>query len=352
MKATLDALQRDAEGLGELRLMEVCGTHTVALFRTGVRDLLPSNVRLISGPGCPVCVTSQGYIDAAIEAAASGEVTLCTYGDMLRVPGQRGSLEALKARGARVVVCYSIRDALKYAQAHPKEQVMFLAVGFETTTPASALAVLEAARLGLERFTILSGHKLVMPAIEALLADPQADLHGFLLPGHVSVILGASPYRPLVDEHGLACAIAGFEPQQLIDGVARLVAQIKAGAPALENVYRAAVRPDGNPHARAITQQVFVAEDTEWRAMGVIPNSGLALRDEYAHFDAFKRFSLSLGADYDPPGCLCGQVIQGRVQPPQCPHFGKGCTLTQPIGPCMVSSEGTCAAWFKYARRA
>ncbi len=338
-------------GHAEIRLMEVCGTHTVALFRTGVKGLLPENLKLLSGPGCPVCVTSQGFIDAAIDAARLPEVTICTYGDMVRVPGRSGSLAEHRAEGARIVVVYSARDALKFALEHPQTQVIFLAVGFETTTPGTALVVREAAARKVENFTVLASHKLVIPALEALLGDPESALHGFLCPGHVSVIIGAGAYVPIARDHGRPCVIAGFEPEQLLGGALHLVRQVTRGEARVENVYGVVVKEEGNPVARGFVDEVFEPADAVWRAMGTIPGSGLRLRDAYRNFDASARFGIVEGEDYDPPGCRCGDVIQGKLQPPSCALFGKGCTPAQPVGPCMVSSEGTCAAWYKYGRQ-
>jgi len=334
--------------LDTIRLMEVCGTHTVSLFRSGVRSLLPANLRLVSGPGCPVCVTSQGYIDAAIDATRLDNVTLCTYGDMLRVPGRAGSLESRRAEGAAIEICYSIRDALRYAGANKDRQVIFLSVGFETTAPAAAQAVLEAEQKDLQNFTILSGHKLVMPALGALLASGDMPIDGFLLPGHVSVIIGSDAYADLVDVHAKCCAVAGFEPLQMLSAIRALAAQLRHGTPRLENVYGVAVSGAGNRHALSSLDRVFDEADTVWRAMGTIPLSGLELKDEFGRFDARKRFGLTIGDDYDPPGCRCGEVIQGRLDPPDCALFGAECTHEQPIGPCMVSGEGTCAAWYRY----
>lgn len=343
----IDATCRGQEAI---RLMEVCGTHTVSLFRSGIRSLLPPNVRLVSGPGCPVCVTAQGYIDAALDACGIDDVTVCTYGDMLRVPGRSGSLEGRRAEGAAIEICYSIRDAVRHAETHPDRQVLFLSVGFETTAPAAALAVLEAERKDLNNFTILSGHKLVIPALNTLLAGGDIPIDGFLLPGHVSVIIGSDAYADLVAVHGKCCAVAGFEPVQMLSGILALSAQMKDRTPRLENVYGVAVGREGNTHALASLDRVFERADTVWRALGTIPASGLELKDTYSRFDARKRFGLTVGEDYDPPGCRCGEVIQGRIDPPDCALFGSECTHEQPIGPCMVSSEGTCAAWYRYGR--
>jgi len=335
----------------EVRLMEVCGTHTVSIFRSGLRSLLPENVRLISGPGCPVCVTAQRYIDAALELAARPKVLLATYGDMLRVPGSRGSLESQRACGAAVQVVYSIRDALRLARNHPSREVVFIAVGFETTAPATAAAVREAHARGLENFSVLPAHKLVVPAMLALLAEGDVPLNGFLCPGHVSVIIGSDAYRPIVERHSKPCVVAGFEPGQILLGLTHLLRQIHSNQALIENVYPVAVQPEGNPTALALLDEVFTPAAASWRAMGDIPHSGLDVRPRYERFDALQRFGLTLGPDYDPPGCLCGQVIQGKVLPAQCPLFGNPCRPMTPVGPCMVSSEGTCAAWFKYPPR-
>ncbi len=350
LKHLIQRMQDLAGQLGPVRLMEICGTHTVSLFRTGVKSLIPSNVRMVSGPGCPVCVTPQGYIDAACDLAATHNVTICTYGDMLRVPGCSGSLEEQRAKGAQIVVVYSTRDALRYAIDHPERQVVFLAVGFETTAPATAAAVAEADRRGLENFSVLVSHKLVIPAMSALLSAGDVPIDGFLCPGHVSVIIGAESYRPIVEQYRKPCVVAGFEPEQMLAGIVRLLELIAAGTPALDNVYGVAVGEGGNAPARQWLGEVFAPTDEAWRAMGTIPQSGLALRGRYRRFDATRRFAIQIGEDYDPPDCRCGEVIQGKVEPPECPLFAHGCSPMRAIGPCMVSSEGTCAAWYKYHR--
>jgi hydrogenase expression/formation protein HypD len=332
-------------------LMEVCGTHTVALFRTGVRSQLPAALRLISGPGCPVCVTAQGYIDAALDLALRPGVTIATYGDMVRVPGRGGSLAEARARGADILVVYSARDAVAWAAAHPARTVVFLAVGFETTTPATAQAVLEAEAQAVGNFLVLTAHKVVVPAMLALLAgDGGNGLDGFLCPGHVSVVIGSDAYRPIVERHGKGCVVAGFEAASMLEGVARLCEMARDGAPDLDNSYTVAVKPGGNPHAQALLARVFEPCDATWRAMGTIPGSGLRLRPAYRRFDAAERFQLDTNRDDEIEGCRCGEVIQGKTQPSECPRFGVSCTPSNPIGPCMVSSEGTCAAWFNYGR--
>ena len=340
------AAQRDEP----IRLMEICGTHTVSLFRSGVKDLLGDTLKLISGPGCPVCVTSQGYIDAACELAGRGDVTICTYGDMVRVPGRSGSLEQHKASGADVRIVYCPRDAVKVAADHPDRQVVFLAIGFETTAPATAAAIIEAEQKGVTNFFALTAHKLVIPAVSALLSGGAA-LDGLLCPGHVSIILGADAYQVVVDGWGVPCVIAGFEPAGMLTGIARLVEQVIAGEARVDNAYGVAVKPEGNRAALELLDRVFAPADAVWRAIGTIPDSGLQLRPEYARFDACEQLGVAIGEDYEPEGCLCGQVIQGLAEPGQCPLFATACTPLAPVGPCMVSSEGTCAAWYKYNRR-
>ena len=334
--------------LGPIKIMEVCGTHTVSLFRSGVRSRLPASIALISGPGCPVCVTAQGYIDAACELADRPDVIICTYGDMVRVPGHGGSLEAKRASGARIRVVYSARDAVHLAAKTPDARVVFLAIGFETTAPATAAAILEADRLGLDNFFVLTAHKLVVPAMETLLADGDMPIDGFLCPGHVSVIIGSDAYAPIVERFHKPCVVAGFEPPNMLLAIRMLLQQIAEGVARLENAYGVAVKPGGNVVALNLLERAYEPVATRWRAMGELPGSGLRLRDSFARFDAWRHFNLVEGDDYDPPGCRCGEVIQGKVKPNECSLFGEACTTMHPIGPCMVSSEGTCAAWYKY----
>ncbi len=331
--------------------MEVCGTHTVSIFRNGIRSLLPDNVRLVSGPGCPVCVTAQRHIDAAIELSNRPDVIITTYGDMVRVPGRRGSLEQRRAAGADVRVIHSTRSALELAKRHPDREVVFIAVGFETTAPATAAALDEAHRSDIENFSILPAHKLVVPAMLALLEAGDVPLDGFLCPGHVSVIIGSEAYRAVVERYHVPCVVAGFEPVNILQGLIALLSQVDEGQARLENVYGLAVTEHGNPVALRLLEQVFEVSDTPWRALGVIPRSGLDLRPTYERFDALKRFDIELGEDEDHPDCRCGEVIQGKVTPDECDLFGSGCTPMNPVGPCMVSSEGTCSAWYKYGPR-
>ena len=349
-KTLVDAIAAACEPLDRVQLMEVCGTHTVGLFRSGVKSLLPAKLRLISGPGCPVCVTSQGYLDAACELAERPGVTICTYGDMVRVPGRAGSLEEQRARGARVAVVYSARDALRLARRHPDRQVVFLAVGFETTAPATAATVLEAEREGVANFFILASHKLVIPAMEALVSGGEVPVDGFLCPGHVSVVIGAAAYRVIAERYGKPCVVAGFEPRQMLEGILHLARQVAAGEARVENVYGVAVTDEGNAVARRVVDAVFEPAPAVWRAIGTLPASGLELREPYRRFDAAAHFGVAIGPDVSPPGCRCGDVIQGKATPADCALFGVACTPMKPVGPCMVSSEGTCAAWFKYQR--
>ncbi len=334
----------------EYCFMEICGTHTVNACRSGVHSLMPDKIRLVSGPGCPVCVTAQRYIDALIGLGRTDGMTVCTYGDMIRVAGVGGSLELARSEGADVRVVTSSMEAVAIAQAEPDRQVVFAAVGFETTAPASAAAVLAAQAQRLSNFSILPCHKLVMPAIEMLLQDPDTRIDGFLCPGHVSVVLGADVFQPVVTDYQKPCAVTGFEALQIMSGIASLTKSVVDGEPRLENIYLEAVTAKGNPKARELIAEVFEPADAAWRALGVMPNSGLDMRPAYAEFDAFIKHGVELGEDREPPGCRCGEVISGKCLPDDCGLFAKVCTPIFPVGPCMVSSEGACQAWFKYRR--
>ncbi|HPF37928.1 MAG TPA: hydrogenase formation protein HypD [Phycisphaerae bacterium] len=346
-------LARRCDNVGRrIQFMEVCGTHTVSVFRSGIRSMLPSNLRLISGPGCPVCVTAQRHIDAAMTLASRPNVIIATYGDMIRVPGRGGSLEQRRADGADVRVVSSALRSLDIARATPGSEVVFLGVGFETTAPATAMTILEAQRDDIRNFSVLMSHKLVIPAMTALLESGAAELDGFLCPGHVSVIIGADAYAPIASRYGMPCVVSGFEPAQILKGLVRLVRQVEHGEAKVENVYPAVVKDGGNATALEIFRRVFVPCDTIWRELGVIPMSGFELAPAFRHFDAIQKFDVELGEDVDNPACRCGDVILGRLDPCDCALFDNGCTPLTPIGPCMVSSEGTCAAWFKYNRGA
>lgn len=334
----------------ELRFMEVCGTHTMAIFASGLRSLLPKGVRLISGPGCPVCVTPQGYIDRAIAIARQHGVVLATFGDMMRVPASGGtSLERERAGGLQVLVVYSPLDALRYAEAHRDQRLVFLAVGFETTAPAVAATVLRAKELGLSNFMILAGHKLIPPAMEAVLAGGEVRLDGFICPGHVSVIIGSQAYEPIARRHHIGCVVAGFEAADVLLAIAMLAEQLTSGRAEVEIEYRRCVSREGNRSAQELLARVFDVVDAEWRGLGEIPSSGLALKEEYRQFDA-GTLQVELPPSGENPGCRCGDVLAGRMQPPECPLYGRACTPASPVGPCMVSSEGSCAAHYKYGR--
>jgi len=347
-----DELARLAERAGRpLTLMEVCGTHTMAIHRHGLRSLLPDHVRLVSGPGCPVCVTSQGQIDQVVELARRPGVTVATFGDMVRVPGTDSSLERERAGGADVRVVYSSRDAVELAAATPPREVVFIAVGFETTLPTVAAALIEARRRGLRNLSILAAGKMIPPALDALLSSPDLRLDGLICPGHVSVVIGSRAYEPLVRRHGLPCVVAGFEPAEVLDAVAALVRQAADGRAEVENRYGAWVGPEGNRRALETMGRVFEPAPARWRGLGVIDGSGLALRTDWLDFDAARRFGLSERDVPEPLGCRCGDVLCGRIAPADCPLFDHRCAPETPIGPCMVSSEGSCAAAHRYGRR-
>jgi len=333
----------------QINIMEVCGTHTVAIFRNGIRSTLPKRLKLLSGPGCPVCVTDQGYIDTVLQLADRDECIIATYGDMVRVPGKDGSLETIRTN-ASIKVVLSSEDALQLARDNPDKMVVFVAVGFETTAPATAVVVKEAAEANIDNFCILSGHKLVVPAMRALLSGKNHNIDAFLCPGHVSVIIGYGAFAEIVDHFGRPCVVAGFEPLQIIEGLAEICRQLSAGKPELRSVYAAAVTEQGNTTAQEIIDECFEPADGYWRGLGKIERSTLRLKDEYSQFDGFQRFNITEEHTPDTSGCKCGQVLCGLIEPPECSLFERSCTPREPIGPCMVSSEGACAAWFKYGR--
>lgn len=330
------------------RVMEVCGTHTMAIFRHGIRSLLPGTITLLSGPGCPVCVTAQGDIDAFVALSRRKGVTIATFGDLMRVPGSGSSLQRESADGADVRMVYSPLDAVNLAKERPDREVVFLGVGFETTAPTIAAAILTAQKMQLDNFSVYCSHKTVPPALEALMANPEVTIDGFLLPGHVSVIIGLEAYRPFFNQFRRPSVVAGFEPVDVLQGVLELVTQIENETPRLGNVYPRAVTDQGNIQARRMMADVFETCDATWRGLGVIPESGLSLRPELAAFDAVRRFDLKVVESPEPKGCACGEILSGTRTPPQCALFKKRCTPVNPVGPCMVSSEGTCAAYFKY----
>ncbi|MGC8833219.1 MAG: hydrogenase formation protein HypD [Armatimonadota bacterium] len=333
-------------------LMEVCGTHTMAIARYGLRSFLPKQVRLVSGPGCPVCVTHQRDIDTCLALTDVPNVIIATFGDMMRVPGTYSSLEQQRASGSDVRMVYSPMDAVRLAEAHPNREVIFLGVGFETTAPAVAASILEADRIGLHNFSVYCAHKLIPPALEALAQAPDLQIDGFILPGHVSTILGLEPYRFLAEKYGKACVVTGFEPLDIAIGMAMLLERIQNRNPGLDIQYTRVVRPDGNPTARRIMYRVFKPADSDWRGIGTIPNSGLVIRSEFAHMDAKLKFADQIPKQdsMEPESCMCGSVLRGAALPTDCRLFGTACTPASPVGPCMVSSEGTCAAFYRYMR--
>jgi len=333
-----------------MRLMEVCGTHTVAIFRSGIRSLLPDTVELISGPGCPVCVTPAGEIDRAIALARQEGVTLATFGDLMRVPGSSSSLQQERARGGAIRVVISPLDAVQMAEENPARAVCFFGVGFETTSPAIAAAVKEARRRRLSNFYLLSSQRIIPPAMRALLADGTVNIDGFILPGHVSVVIGKAPYCFIAEEFGLPGVITGFEPLDILEGIYMLLRQRKEDRREIEIQYSRAVKEEGNQRALEVMGEVFVPADARWRGLGMIPKSGLAAREEFCAMDAAQVFDIPYAEVEDPPGCLCGEVLQGIHRPPDCALFGTQCTPEDPVGPCMVSSEGSCAAYYKYGR--
>ncbi len=332
-----------------INIMEVCGTHTVAIFRNGIRTTLPEGIRLLSGPGCPVCVTDQGYIDVVLELARRDDCIIATYGDMIRVPGSNGSLETMQ-QTRRVRVVMSSEDALQLARDNPDKTVVFVAVGFETTTPATAVAVKEAAAERIENFCVLCGHKLVVPAMKALLSEKNDRIDAFLCPGHVSVIIGYEAFSEIAEQFSQPCVVAGFEPMQIIEGLAEICKQMLEGKAEVKSIYTAAVTREGNKKAQEIMAEVFAPADGCWRGLGRIPQSTLKLRGEYNRFDALGRFGMVEQPGKEPQGCRCGEVLCGLIDPTECGLFGAKCTPDEPVGPCMVSSEGACAAWFKYGR--
>ena len=328
-------------------LMEVCGTHTVAIARNGIRDLMPENVRLASGPGCPVCVTANKDIDTVIALARIEGVTIATFGDMTRVPGSTSSLLAEQAAGRDVRIVYSPLDALALAQKMPDREVVFVGVGFETTTPLVAMAVKRAHALGLSNFSVFAVHKNMPGALEAIVADPSLKLDALILPGHVSTIIGVEPYKFLADKYGIPGVITGFEPVDVLQGIAMIMRQLHEGRAEIEIAYARGVMPEGNPHAMQAIDDVFETCTSTWRGLGDIPGSGYRLREQFAQFDAVRRFAPEVEPTVEPKGCRCGDVLRAHMSPDQCPLFRKACTPENPVGPCMVSSEGSCAAYYR-----
>jgi hydrogenase expression/formation protein HypD len=333
-------------------IMEVCGGQTHAIVKFGIDELLPKFITLIHGPGCPVCVTPLEFIDKAIEIAARPDTIFCSFGDMLRVPGSATDLLSVKAGGGDVRMVYSPLDALQIAEKNPSKEVVFFAVGFETTAPATAMAAHQAAERGLKNFSMLVTHVLVPPAMEALLASPECRVQGFLAAGHVCAVMGCAEYAPIAAKYRVPIVVTGFEPLDILQGVLMCVRQLEEGRAEVENQYARVVRQDGNGHARALIRQVFQVAPRKWRGLGPIPASGLALRSQYEAFDAEKKFGLADRDTAEPAECLSGLVLQGRIKPAECPAFGMACAPEHPLGAPMVSSEGACAAYYRYRSHA
>jgi hydrogenase expression/formation protein HypD len=350
VEAVIDLAKRFKEEKGRIPVfMEVCGSHTMALAKTGIKSRLKDYVQLIAGPGCPVCVTDQKSIDAMIQLSEEPNTILCTFGDMMRVPGSKSTLMKAKTDGKDIRVVYSPLDSVKIAEENPDKEVIFLGIGFETTIPILALAVREAARKGVNNYSIWMTTKLVEPVLRALLSSGEVKLDGFLLPGHVSVVLGKQSYRYLVEEYAISGVITGFEPVQLLSGIYKLLNHQLEKKVKIINDYTYVVRDKGNVVAQSLLEEYLEVHDEAWRGMGTIPKSGLVLKEKYAQYDAKKKFNILIG---EPRGtkCRCGEIVRGLITPEECVLFNKGCTPTHPIGPCMVSTEGTCAAHYQFMR--
>lgn len=347
----VDAIKRQCDRLGyRPRFMEVCGTHTVAIFRSGIRELLKDHLDLASGPGCPVCVTPNPVIDQAVTYLRHG-FTLASYGDMLRVPGRLGSLLGTRTEGGKVEVVTSALDVIRLAQTNPSQPVLFLAVGFETTAPGTALLMEQLLELSLRNVYLLMAHKLITPAMQALL-DGGQYISGFLCPGHVTAVTGVNYYQPLVEHYNIPCVVAGFEAEDILAAILMLVQQLNEKEAKVENQYTRVVRPDGNPVAMRYLKKYFQPADSLWRGMGLIPRSGLELRPEFQDYDVLHMYPVDIPDVEDLAGCKCGQVLQGLISPGECPRFAKDCTPQNPVGPCMVSQEGACHTQFLYGREA
>jgi hydrogenase expression/formation protein HypD len=334
----------------DYKLMEVCGTHTMAVHKHGLHSLIPESVELISGPGCPVCVTNNDYIDFAVAVSRLPKHVVVTFGDMIRVPGSTSSLSLEKSRGADVRVVYSPTDAIAMAEREKNLLFVFLGIGFETTAPLIAASIREANRLGLENYCVLAGHKTMPEPMEYLASSPDIEINGFICPGHVSTVIGTSAYELVTDKHGIPCVIAGFEPLDVLHAISMLVAQLRSGKAAVEIQYSRVARPEGNPRALGTMYEVFDKCDSSWRGLGIIRNSGLAIKPEFAEFDAEQRIDVVVEPTRERKGCRCGEVLKGIIKPFECGLFGNECTPQDPVGACMVSREGSCRAHYQYSR--
>lgn len=349
-KRYIDLIEKSAAKLkNNVSLMEVCGTHTMSIYRYGIKAMLPKSIKLISGPGCPVCVTPAEYIDQAVKIAKEKDTIICTFGDMLRVPGTDESLEDARIQGAEIKVVYSPLDCLNIANNNPQKRIVFLAVGFETTAPVIGLAVKNAKNKHLENFYILSGLKLLFPALKELLDSNEIRINGLICPGHVTAVTGQERYNFITEEYKIPCVIAGFESAEILASINMLVKQISLGKAKIENAYKRAGTENGNPQAVQVIDEVFQLCDDSWRGFGFIRNSGLELSEEYSRFDIRKAMGLGMPEWKETGLCKCGEVIKGLIEPVECQLFGKVCTPEKPKGPCMVSGEGSCAAYFKFS---
>lgn len=348
----VNTIEAQMEAIGHpVRIMEVCGGHTHAIFKFGLEEMLPDSIELVHGPGCPVCVLPVGRVDDAVAIAENPEVIFATYGDAIRVPGSHRSLAQAKAEGADVRTVYSPMDALQLARENPDRQVVFFALGFETTTPSTALTVLQAHAEGIENFTIFSNHITIVPTLKAILDAPDQTLDGFVGPGHVTMVIGVEPYQFIAEQYQRPLVVSGFEPLDVLQSISMVLAQILDGRVAIENQYRRLVQDGGNPVAQNAIERVFeLRPHFEWRGLGSIEQSGLQLTQEFARFDAERRFAVPALSVEDPKACQCGDVLKGVIKPWDCKVFGTACTPQNPIGACMVSSEGACAAYYNYGR--
>ena len=333
----------------KISLMEVCGTHTMSIFRHGIRSVLPKNITLLSGPGCPVCVTSQKDIDIFIKLSKLKNVIITTFGDLIKVPGSSSSLEKQKAKGKDIRIVYSVFDALEIAENNKNKQVIFCSVGFETTTPTIASCILMAQKRKISNFSIHSSNKTTPLAILALMKTNKINVNGFILPGHVSVITGTNAFKPIFEKYNIPCVIAGFEPVDILESIFILVQQNELQIPLFKNAYKRVVSSNGNLKAKKIMNQVFEKADANWRGLGIISQSGMNLKKEFNKFNALKKFKISVSEKKEQKGCMCGKILMGLKTPKDCILYKKKCTPLNPVGPCMVSSEGACAAFYKYS---
>lgn len=358
MKKNNDWVEKAGDYLAEIKalagspftIMEICGTHTVAIAKNALRELLPDTVRLISGPGCPVCVTDNSDIDRFLYLAAQPNVITATFGDMIRVPGTEKNLQTLRAEGADVRVVYSTQEALKLARENPSKEVVFLGVGFETTVPTVAVSLNSAKKEELKNYSVLSLHKVVPPVLKLLAEDEKLVVDAFLDPGHVCAIIGIEPIQFMAEDYGKPGVVTGFEALDILEAIAMLLRQRAEGRSEIEIQYNRVVKSEGNIHAQEMISRVFEPVDASWRGIGQIPSSGLGIREEFAAWDAARKFSLPIFHSKETPGCRCGEVLKGLIYPTQCPLFARHCTPMKPVGPCMVSSEGSCAAYYRYAQ--